>query len=284
VVSDRFLHPLLPVRPYALMVFDYLQRYEFVRTQDLTLLSISAAHAAERIFVTTELTRLDAIQYAGVHEDRVIKLPILAPSFRRLHAPVTDATSESPSYFLWTTNLGLHKNQENAFKALRLYYEKYGGHLQCRVTGVDTKELLRSDLPHIKPLREIRKASPLLGANLKLLGELPDEMYQEQLAGSIFLWHAGRIDAGTLSVVEAAHLGVPALSSDYPPMREYDVQFGLNLAWMDSYDPENMAQALKRMEVDAPSRRHSLPSAERLATQSVEQLAGVHWEAISKCL
>jgi hypothetical protein len=98
------------------------------------------------------------------------------------------------------------------------------------------------------------------------------------------LWHAGRIDNGTFSVVEAAHLGVPSLSGDYPAMREFDAQFGLNLSWMDAYSPNDMAQQLKMMEAEAMTFRERLPSAERLATQSVEQLAGAYWHAVRECL
>jgi glycosyltransferase involved in cell wall biosynthesis len=283
VVSDRLSYPLVPVRPYALMVFDYLQRYESFIPSSADHTFLSAAHSAQRIFVTTEFTRRDAIQYAGLSTKRVVKLPILAPTFFA-RENVSSQEPGASGYFIWTTNLALHKNHENAFKALQLYYENYGGSLECRVTGVDTTELLKSDLPHIKPLREIRQRSPLLRSHLRILGELPNDKYQGYLAGASFLWHAGRVDAGTLSVVEAAHLGVPSLSSDYPPMREYDAQFGLNLAWMDSQDPENMAQALKGMEAAAQSRRKLLPSAERLATQSVAQLAAVHWSAVRECL
>jgi glycosyltransferase involved in cell wall biosynthesis len=283
VISDRLSHPLLPIRPYALMVFDYLQRYESFMPSSADLSFLGAAHSAQRVFVTTEFTRRDAIQYAGLPASRVVKLPILAPTFVPCAAKA-DREIEPRGYFLWTTNLALHKNHENAFKALRLYYEKYAGHLECRVTGVETTELLKSDLPHIKPLRGIIKGSPLLKSHMKILGELPDETYQSELAGASFLWHAGRVDAGTLSVVEAAHLGVPSLSSDYPPMREYDAQFGLNIAWMDSHDPESMAGALRRMETEAPSRRLLLPGSERLATQSLAGLAAAHWSAVRDCL
>jgi glycosyltransferase involved in cell wall biosynthesis len=287
IVSDRLEHPLLPVRPYLLMVYDYIQRYESFLPQAINQQFIAAAHTAEQVFVTTEFTRQDAIQFAGLPSRKVCKLPMLAPEFSASCISAKDSVTckqDSSPYFLWTTNPNPHKNHENALKALRIYYEQLDGQMECRVTGVDTKDMLKSNLPHLKSVRDIVATSSVLKRQLKLLGELPDLAYQNQLIGCTFLWHAGRIDNGTFSVVEAAHLGVPSLSGDYPAMREFDAQFGLNLSWMDAYSPNDMAQQLKMMEAEAMTFRERLPSAERLATQSVEQLAGAYWHAVRKCL
>ncbi len=287
IVSDRLEYPLLPVRPYVLMVHEYLQRYESFLPKAINQQFIAAAHAAEQVFVTTKFTRQDAIQFAGLPSRKVCKLPILAPEFSALN-PTSQPSSTHKhgnfSYFLWTTNLAKHKNHENALKALRIYYDQLDGQLECRVTGINTKTLLKSKLPYLKPLSNIVATSPVLCRKLKLLGELPDITYQNQLIGSAFLWHAGRIDNGTFSVVEAARLGVPALSSDYPAMREIDAQFELNLSWMDAHSPNDMAQQLKMMETEVMTFREHLPSTERLATQSVEQLAGAYWHAVREFL
>jgi glycosyltransferase involved in cell wall biosynthesis len=287
IVSDRLEHTLLPVRPYALMVYDYLQRYENLLPQALNQRFLNAAHAAQRVFVSTEFTRKDAIQFAGLPERRIIKVPMLAPSFS---APAASRDAEergsgtTQRYFLWTTNLAPHKNHENAFRALRAYYEEHDAQLECRVTGVDTSTLLNSDLPRLEALREIITASTALKSQVKVLGELPDNIYQAQLAGSEFLWHAGRVDNGTFAVVESACLGVPSLSSDYPAMREIDAQFSLNMAWMDPHDPAHMARQIKRMETESAARRGALPSAERMASQSLERLAGAYWKAVRECM
>ncbi|HYD61501.1 MAG TPA: glycosyltransferase [Noviherbaspirillum sp.] len=281
IVSDRLDHPLLPLRPYIVMVYDYLQRYEGFLPQTVNRRFIHVAHRASRVFVTTEFTRQDALQFAGLPSRKVKKLPMLAPDFSARRSAAADRRQ---GYFLWTTNLSQHKNHENAVKALQLYYEELGGVLPCRVTGVETDALLKSNLPHLKPLRALVSHSPVLRKNLQLLGELPERAYQSLLAGSEFLWHPARIDNGTFSVIEAAHLGVPSLSSDYPAMREIDAQFGLQLAWMDPRDPQDMARKLKAMERLAEERRAVLPSQQRLASQSLAALAGAYWQAVEECL
>lgn len=282
MVSDRFEYSVLPLRPYALVVYDYLQRHEPLLPQTLNERLIRVAHAAERVFVTTEFTRRDALRFAGLPERKVVKLPMLVPAFSQDAASKGDAGGSA--YFLWTTNLAPHKNHENAFKALRRYYETYGGTLECHISGADTGNLFKSNLPHLKPLRAIVDGSAALARQLRLLGELPDHTYQRHLAGAAFLWHTARIDNGTFSVVESAHLSVPSLSSNYPAMREIDEQFQLNLAWMDPWNPADMAYRLKKMEAQANALRRKLPSAQDLAAQSVEQLAPAYWEAVRECL
>ncbi|ABO51632.1 glycosyl transferase, group 1 [Desulforamulus reducens MI-1] len=282
VVSDRLEHPLLPLRPYVLVVYDYLQRYIQVLSTDINAKFIASAHVAERVMVTTEFTRGDAVQFAGIPERKIVKVPMLAP-----HYWLNDAISKptgNPRYFLWTTNLAPHKNHVNAFKALLIYYEEYGGRLECCISGVNTENILKSKEDHLKPLKKMLMGSKELRNNVKVLGELPEQVYRSQLSLAAFLWHPALIDTGTFSVIEAAALGVPALSSDYPAMREIDTQFDLNLRWMDPYNPEDMARQLKYMEREAQSRRNLLPTTEKLAMQSLENVAGAYWEAVRACL
>ncbi|WP_207263544.1 glycosytransferase [Pseudomonas sp. GW101-3H06] len=282
VVSDRVVAPLLPVRPCIFMIYDYLQRYEKVLSPAGDQNFISAVRRAQKVLVTTEFTKQDAIQYAGVEIGRIAKVPMLAPEFSKIDTDVLAPPVEA--YFLWATNAGAHKNHENAFKALKFYYENLSGQLECHVTGVNTVNLLESELPHLKFLSALVGSSDKLKAKVRWLGELPDFEYRCALASATFVWHAGKIDNGTFSVVEAAGLGVPALSSNYPAMREMDEQFSLQLSWMDAGDYMEMAHKLKEMELTYLSKKALLPSPELLAKQGVEQLAGEYWGVIRECL
>jgi glycosyltransferase involved in cell wall biosynthesis len=282
VVSDRVLAPLLPLRPCIFMIYDYLQRYENVLSPAGDQNFISAVRRAQKVLVTTEFTKQDAIQYAGVELGRIAKVPMLAPEFQKIEASVL--ASSDNAYFLWTTNAGLHKNHENAFKALKFYYENLSGQFECHITGVNTDNLLESELPHLRFLPALIHSSVKFKAKVKCLGELPDFEYRCALANAAFVWHAGKIDNGTFSVVEAASLGVPALSSNYPAMREMDEQFSLQLSWMDASNYKEMAHKLKNMELTYLSKKALLPSPELLAEQGVEKLAGEYWGVIRECL
>jgi glycosyltransferase involved in cell wall biosynthesis len=282
IISDRLPLPLLPVRPYICMVYDYLQRYEAILPHGADLPFLNAARAAERVLVTTHFTERDALQYAGIKPNKLVRVPMLAPVMQMVSSYAMP--QDAGSYFLWTTNAAPHKNHLNAIAALKIYYEKLGGTLECRITGVNTEKLLMSDASHIVPAAKLFKTSELLKKNLSWLGELPEASYQSQLVGAAFLWHAGCIDNGTFSVIEAAYSRVPSLSSDYPAMREIDKQFSLNLQWMDAHDPQHMAAQLKFMEVQAVELRSKLPAGSLLQEQSVENLAAEYWKVVRECL
>jgi len=281
VVSDRLFEPILPLRPIAHMVYDYIQRYVPFLHKGADQSFLNAARVAERVFVTTQFTRQDALQYAGVKPEKVVKLPMLGPQF---HRERVGPGAEQSSYFIWTTNAALHKNHAKAFQALQIYYQKLNGSLRCEITGVGTDELFSEPPQHLKAAVAALKSNKRVCEQLTWHGNLEDDAYQVLLANSAFLWHPGRIDNGTFSVLEAASCGVPALSSDYPAMREIDQQFSLNLAWMNFDDAHSMAQALKTLEQTHLERRKALPSTEVLASQNVHQLSGEYWKAVRECL
>lgn len=281
VISDRLSYPLLPLRPSIHMIYDYLQRYINLLPHGADQPFLDAARRAERVLVSTHFTKQDALQYAGLSPSKVIKVPMLAPNFS-LNSVY--CASKAPDYFIWTTNLAPHKNHTNAMKALKWYYDELDGQLDCLVTGVNTANFLKSPLPHLAEALKLVKDSKALRKKVRWQGELSDNDYQKTLVSAAFLWHAGKIDNGTFSVIEAASLGVPALSSDYPAMHEIDEQFALNLAWMDADKPKAMAEQLKEMELTEQARRNMLPSKAQLASQNVEKLAGEYWKVVRECL
>jgi len=144
--------------------------------------------------------------------------------------------------------------------------------------------MFKQKLPHLLAARKIRRSSRAIKDNVKIEGELPDQSYRRKLRGAAFLWHPAKMDNGSFSVIEAASLGVPALSSDYPAMREIDHQFQLNLTWADPNDPADMATKLKQVETDMGAARGRLPSAEVFSRQSVDRLAGEYWKVIREYL
>ena len=66
-----------------------------------------------------------------------------------------------------------------------------------------------------------------------MMGELRDRAFAGLLSEAAFLWHPAMIDNGSFTVIESAMRGVPALSSDYPAMREIDENFraGAEAGW-----------------------------------------------------
>jgi glycosyltransferase involved in cell wall biosynthesis len=280
MISDRFSIPLLPIKPHAFVIFDYIQRYVSMFEDGKDLPFLRAARNASAVIVTSRFTRNDAAQYAGVDPRRIHILPHIAPDF----AEQTSSEDRSERYFVWPTNLARHKNHVNSLLALRHYYEEFGGKLSCRITGVETGGLLSSPHPHLEPVKAIFESSPALRRNLVLMGELPDTIYQKTLSAARFLWHTALVDNGTFAAIEAATFGVPTLSTRYPAMEEMAEEYGLKVAWCDANQPRDMAIELRRMEAQADSLRNDLPSRDSLRTKGLAFAARAYWQVVRECL
>jgi glycosyltransferase involved in cell wall biosynthesis len=279
VISDRLSLPLLPIRPYAMMIFDYVHRYDALTSRNDDIAFVLAARFAKRVLVTTRFTEQDALTYAGLAREKVFRVPMLAPRFA---PPAGPLFKPNRPYFLWATNLGLHKNHYAAFCALRAYYEEFGGRLDCYISGVDTTSLLSGSQPHLARLKPFVQGDSALSRRLRIMGELPDADYRTALAGATFLWHPARIDNGSLAVVEAAFMGVPSLSSRYAAMEEMNDQFQLRLWWMESTRPSDMGRQLKWLEehlTESPARQAS-----ELPCYDADQNAAAYWSVIRECL
>lgn len=283
IVSHRMIYPILPLKPVVLMMYDFLQRYVDVIPQRYELMFLSAVRSAEKILVTSEFTRKDALQYAGIESKKVSKVPMLAPEFE-IKREIIASLDEKDSYFIWTTNSTPHKNHKNSLEALHIYYEEMDGTLDCRVTGVNSRNILVDTNPQTDSVAKLFRENKLLKRRVKWMGELPDSAYRKTLANAKFIWHSGKSDNGTFSVIEGACLNVPALSSDYPAMREIDEQFSLRMAWMDPESPRDMAKKLKMMENNIAARRDMLPSEALLRAQSIGNHAKKYWQEVRACL
>lgn len=282
IISDRLIKPLLPIRPYVLMVYDYIQRYvPEIIPEEVNLSFLRAARQATGVLVTTQFTLTDALQYAGLAPERVHKVPMLIPCFSATR--VNGDAPENRNYFIWTTSSSIHKNHVNAVLALRIYYEELEGELSCLMTGFNSEAIVSGRYPHLEPVRDIIAKSDALRSRLQVMGELPDARYRDLLAHARFLWHPARIDNGTFSVVEAACLGVPSLSSDYPAMREMDGAFKLTLSWSHPDEPRQMALQLKHMELVADEIKQKLPTEAELRAFGDAAMVE-YWKVIQLCL
>lgn len=277
-ISDRIWTPLLPLRPYAMVVYDYLQRYMPVLGQRSDLPLLSAARDAEAVLVTTQFTRGDAMQYAGVDPKRLHQVP-------QLHLiPAGPGKAAAGEYFVWPTNAAPHKNHWNSINALRRYYEQLDGRLECRITGTNIDLIFNDEKSLDMRIPRVIDSSARLKSKLTYLADASDEDYFSQVAGARFLWHTSIVDNGTFAVVEAACFGVPSLSTRYPAMVEKDAYHSLALSWCDPHDPDDMARSLKRMEIEADERRKLIPPRSAIEARNLESAASVYWNTMRSCL
>lgn len=213
---------------------------------------IESCRQADVVFSTTPRTLEDDIAFAGVPRSKTRLAPLFSiEDFSRL--PTSPEELPFSRYFMWTTNDTAHKNHKRALDALDLYYNKYSGSLPVVITGYaseyfDPKRGINLNAGYTQPLQDRIARSPQLLANLYFPGPLPVEKYAFILKGACFLWHNVIYDNGTASCFEAAQLGVPSLSADYPQMRYFTELFGTNTRFFSAFDIEASAAALKSME------------------------------------
>lgn len=288
IISDRMIAPVAPFKPYALVVHDYIQRYvpeiKSPNTESYYQTFLANAREARFILTTTPGTREDAVQYAGVNTDRVLLAPM---EFEPL--PVQNNYQTYPGlprpYFIWTTNLTPHKNHKRAITALDIYYSEFNGQLDTVITGHQSDLLcpiksISHESVYIQKIQALIKKSATLKEHLHCLGNLPREQLGNLMRSAKFLWHPAIIDNGSYSVVEAAYLGVPSLSSRYPQMEFINERFQLNLSYFNPHDSEEMAKQLKNMELTYTSKQQQLPTPTFLEQFNSKQLAGAFWQLV----
>lgn len=131
----------------------------------------------------------------------------------------------------------------------------------------------------MKSVREIVAGLDNLKSNVEFAGEVADKEYAELLASACFLWHPTLADNGTFAAVEAAYMGCPTLSNDYPQMRYISNRFEIPMQYFNARSVKEMASALKQME-ETPIDVGLLPSRETLSLHSWEAHASEYWDVI----
>lgn len=297
IISDRLPAPLFPLRKYAFVIYDYIQRYvpEIFGNSDSawnTQVSnlIYSVQQASKVFVTTPSTQQDLISYAGVHKSHV---QLLEMEFQPLETNNIKVDSNIPqNYILWTTNTTHHKNHINAIDAIEMYIQELGGNLHFLMTGTWTEYFdPMNEFPEQDPvmqayqvqyIREKMKRNPALAKRIHVMGNVSDKIYAHLLKKAQFLWHPALYDNGTFAVMEAAYLGVPSLSARYSAMEYINQKFKLNLQFFNPRNPKEMAEALLNMETGAAS--IPLPDQNALLQHDWKSLSAPLYQAVLELL
>ena len=82
--------------------------------------------------------------------------------------------------------------------------------------------------------------------------------------------HPGFIDNGNMTAIEAAFLGVPTITGDYPAMRYYEETMKLNMLFFNPFQAKELSRLLIIMEDDYKKRAKLLPKAEVLEQYTIK--------------
>ena len=270
-IIDRVPSKLFTTKPYMVVVHDYIQRYLPEQYGDFyEECVIDLQREAEGVIVMTQPTLEDGIQYAGLKKDKIYLTPLMFDEIK-----LEKKVLINEDYFVWSTNIGRHKNHLVALSALVDYYEN-GGKLKCYITGVNTKkfdiqEKYDGSNEYISEVRAFIKKEKVLEDKLVFCGNMNKNKYLNVLSNAKFFMHPGFTDNGNMTAVDAAFLGVPTMSSDYPAMRYYETYMQLNIKFFDPFKPKELKELLFDMEKNYERYKKMLPSPEHLREFTIEK-------------
>lgn len=288
----HLLQPLLWLRPYACVAHDYIQRHvPGIILPEANSVKLNMQRHADKVFVTSQPTYEDAINYGMLKPEKLILTPLMlemsdVPQILEESESSRRKKKEKP-YFLWSTNISKHKNHIVALNALESYYEK-GGKLDCVMTGTLT-ELFDPDNEtdsglYVNTIRNKIKNSDILKSHIKIKGFVNNSQYLRILSKSMFIFSPTYGDNGTGTAYDAASLGVPTLCSDYPAMRYLSEFTGVPFLFTDPFSPDEMTEKLFEIDRSHDLYVNALPSREELANKQYDRFSGVLYDIVSHIL
>lgn len=277
-MADRVPANLFFLKPYGVVIHDYMRRYvpeDLEETYEQAIMDF--VRKSECNFTTSVNAMEDCIQYVGAKRERIHLLPLF---FEDISKEKGETEKGKEPYFVWSTNISIHKNHKVALKALADYYQA-GGKLRCYVTGINTKlfkkgvsldglQLPSSQIQYILEIREMIDNNVLMKKNVRFMGQLDKTQYYNVVRNARFMIHPGMADNGNGAVVDAAFLGVPSISSDYPAMRNIDTNMHLGLCFFDKEDPRQLKERLLWAEDNEEEMRKRLPKIELLRKHTID--------------
>jgi glycosyltransferase involved in cell wall biosynthesis len=239
VLTDRFPLPLLPARPYAVVVHDMLhlhvpEAFHRAYFRNLAQGTGPTLRHAERVIVTSPGTRADIIRGYALDPKQVELVPVACQPHRRFaHLPRGFVPLPRQDFLLNVSNASPHKGADLLLRAYALLKARLKEKTPLLVVcGVNTEYLSPSchagGPPYWHHCRRLFQELELAeDRNVVFLGAVTDielkDLYQRCQA----VVHAARHDNGSYCLIEAAWFGKPVVSTCYPAVEFLVERFGL---------------------------------------------------------
>jgi glycosyltransferase involved in cell wall biosynthesis len=262
---DRFPLPLLPARPYGVLVYDMIQRvvpeaFDDVFFQSVKMGMRPTLNAARLVLVTSPQTRTDVLAEYRLNPSQAVLAPLACNPQRRFGGlkakPV--AAARTP-FLLNTSNLSRHKGIDVLLRG----YARLGQEMKHRpllvICGVDTQRFSTRAATAQEP-RECLEVRRLLaeldlreGRDLLFLGLVEDAELLDLYERCEAVVNAARYDNGSFLLVEGAYFGRRCVSAQYPAVDYLCRRYTLPVRSFPAGDSEALVHAL------AESLREPLP-------------------------
>jgi len=258
-LGDRFPLPLLPVRPYGLIIYDILPaRFPEVFGPVFSRVVIEGmkptAQAAQLIMVTSPQTRDDVQSAYGIEPSRIRLVPPACEPHRRFQGLGAEPIDipRSP-LILNVANASFHKGADVLLRAVALLKKKAKdnspnlvicGHNTDKFSATFTDGV---DHPNASVIRSLIVELGLIERqDVVFLGFVSEEQLRFLHERCSVLVNAAHDDNGSFSVIEGAYFGQRVISSRYPPAEYLCERFGVPAKFFPPGDVLALAQLLEQ--------------------------------------
>ncbi|MCS6976155.1 MAG: glycosyltransferase [Gemmatales bacterium] len=255
-LSDRFPLPLLPARPYAVVVHDMIHRhvpeaFHAAYFRNLHRGVWPTLRHAEAIITTSEPTKSDVLAEYDLVPERVVVVPVACEPHRRFGSlPSGLVPLPRRDFILNVTNASPHKGADLMLEAYAELKRRLGPWTPLLVLcGINTQYL---SARHRQPgpafwerCRQLQRSLGLVERqDVVFLGPVTDMELKDLYCRCQVVVNAARYDNGTYCLIEAAWFGKPTVSTCYPGVESLVERFGLPVRFAAGHDPETLADAL----------------------------------------
>jgi glycosyltransferase involved in cell wall biosynthesis len=259
---DRFPLPLIPVRPYGVVVYDMLQKYvpENFGPPESTFFLWSrhgmkpTAKAARFLTVMTPQVREDVMEEYGLEERQVRLLPYAFDVHRRFGAVRSEPVAlPGEPFILKVANAAVHKGAGTLLKAYGKLKQSGVQNLPPLVLcGVETDRFSRNfqgdgDCPNGPIIRNLVQELGLQeGIDVVFLGFVNVGQLKYLYERCSLVVMAAKHDMGSFCLVEAKYFGKPVACSRYPSAQFICERFGVEARFFTIDDSNALAEILRQ--------------------------------------
>jgi glycosyltransferase involved in cell wall biosynthesis len=264
-LADRFAAPLLPLRPYGVIIYDMIQKY--VPTLFPQEFHVQARHGlaptarlARALVTTNETTQADVSEEYQIDPERLALVPVPCEPHVRFGNLVAEHVDLPPKPFILNVaNAGPHKGAAILLRAMARLKARMGEKTPLLVVcGYYTERFAPSyqgavSNPHWQMVRRL-----VLDLNLKegkdvvFLGYTGDHQLVNLFERCAAVVNAAKYDNGTFSLIEGHYFGRPVLSSSYPAAEALYRRFEVPVRYFPIDDDHDLARLLEQTVNESP--------------------------------
>ncbi|HEV2948181.1 MAG TPA: glycosyltransferase [Gemmataceae bacterium] len=265
---DRFPLPLMPLRPYGVLIYDMLQKYvpQNFGPPDCGFFRWCregmkpTARAARFVTVMTPQVQRDVLEEYQLEEHRVRLLPYGFDAHRRFGAVHPEAVPvPRVPFILFVANAAIHKGAGTLLKAFGKLRQSGLQNLPPLVLcGTDTDRFSRNfkgdaDHPNGPIIRKLVLELGLEeGIDVVFLGFVTEAQLRHLYETCSAVVLASKHDMGTLCLVEATYFGKPIICSRYPSNEFICNRYSIEARFFAIDDSEALAELLREFILAPP--------------------------------